>query len=130
MTWVFPGCLLLFAACGDALPSAGDLYGSWTTGIVGPVTWEVTFAAQDDGTHAELEGLSDVYLWSGYPTDVGGGFVQTGTYRVEGALLTRTLRADDGPFPAGTELSNEIVGWTGDRLVVAHGSGDLAFRRE
>lgn len=109
------------AGCGGdpSVPTAAELYGVWR-GTADGVTREFQFAATDDGSHAELAGVSDIYLLAS-----GGTPVQTGHYSVEeravndhgttDALVTQPLSGAG----TGSTYGNAILDWTGTTLTIS-----------
>ncbi len=129
----------LLGACGsdEDLPTAAELYGTWTVTTDG-TTRDFVFAASNDGTHPELDGLADVYVLYNYPAGTTPAQVQTGEYRVEVAQLTSGGEDDaivtvvrSGAGVGGT-YGNAILGWTGDTFTIESASaagGELQFNR-
>ncbi|MCE9575654.1 MAG: hypothetical protein K8W52_21060 [Deltaproteobacteria bacterium] len=117
---------------GTAIPTAAELYGTWHATADG-VTRDFVFAATDAGAHAELAGLTDIYLLSN-----GGAVVQTGQYSVgthvvtgygtTDALVTQVVSGSG----AGNTYGNAILDWTGASLTISSESasaGQLVFTR-
>ncbi|MEZ4366981.1 MAG: hypothetical protein R2939_11920 [Kofleriaceae bacterium] len=124
------------AACGgDEVPTAAELYGTWTNVTDG--TARALVFSETSSERAELAGLSPTYLLYNYPVGTTPTYVQAGTYAIEerplnvaGETITDDalvvmVRWDASGTQAGMAFGNAIDSYDGDSLGLTLSDGTV-----